>query len=805
MVMRLGRWLAAGCAAALWLVAACGRVGAAEPLPAAELPLPPLPPLAQPGPPPADPHPALYRAPGTMAEGHLLTLEAEPTPPVLKSGKPTTIKARPHDIVQAPGDPKPLEGTITDERDGKVWFRDLRGIAHPRNPLVIADLVVFLRQAPTPQLVVRERAAKAGADPQAHLALAQDCLDGELLPEAEAALRRAIELAPRHVAARLKLADLYAAQGRRDAEAGAYLAAIAAQADASEVRERLGRRCLELGLFALAAEHFAQGRRLAAQGGQEAAAARLLRLEAEARLLGGRTAEAEALLKSLVENAADDPAAANALALADILAGRPDSALATLRKAVQAPDPPAAAHNALGALLFRAGEHQAALEHFEACRRAAPRHTKATANAALACAALGRLDDAGRLVAAIAQPPPNSLGYHLAAGYVHERLARPEAALAAYQQARKLDPGCPWAAGGVARCQLLRGDTQAAVEAFEDALALSHADPEPLRGLGTCHYRAGRFAAAADAFRPLAARSGAAADDLLRLGLARFHAPDGRREAAELFARALAATPSPSAHALAAAAYIAHAEGAAELAEERLRQARSAPGASEAAQYAAAALARLAAARGEEAAHVAFGARAPGSLPPGWRATGAGTPAPEVRADGLHFEGAAAAANERTIVTAAPMSRPDAKGGEARRFARFEATVEVPLTNDAPVGIVVTVGQSTLQLALRTTRAPQLSRRLAWRIAAGGQAPGAWTELPGTVALERLRLGIGPSTRAVGAVDALLNGRPIGDPIPFEALKDPPLEATVGIFVAPEPQQQSLCTVREAELVWKKP
>lgn len=813
MSVRPARRLAAAWVAAGWLVAlglsAAGAedAGPAAPAPAPaprpELPLPPVPPLAPPGPPPADPEPSLYRAPATMADGSLLTLVAEPKPPLLKSGKPTTIKARPHDIVQAPGDPRPIEGTITDERDGRIWFRDVKGIAHPRNPLVLADLVFFQRQAATVQLVVRERSELAGNDADAHLALAQDCLDGDLLAEAEGELKHAAEVDPRNLAARLKLADLYAAQGRRDPEVGAYESALAAGADAAAVRERLGRCCLELGLFGLAAEHFAQGRALAAKAADQGLAPRLLRLEAEARLLGGRAAEAAGLLKRLAEMAPGDPAASNVQALADLLAGRAVPARAALTKLAEAPDAPASARNNLGALLFNAGECEAALAHFEACRRAAPRHTKATANAALACAALGRPEEARKLLAAIAQPPATSLGYHLAAGYVHERLGKPDGALAAYQAARTLDPACLYAVSGAARCQLLGGNTQAAAETFETARVLAPADPSAPRGLATCHYRAGRFAAAADVLRPLAAREGADAHDLVRLGMALLHQPDRRREAGELFDKARAAVRPPSPYALAALAYVAYADGAVGLAEERLRQARRATDAPDAATYAAAALERLAAARGEEVATVAFGAAGAVRLPDGWQAAGEGSPAPEVRPNGLRFDGVAAAAVERAVTCLVPLARPAAEKSPARRLARFDVVAQVPLTNDATVGVLIGVGQTTFQLALRTTRQPRLSRRLAYRIVRG-QAPTPWADLPGTIALERLRLGLGPSARAAEALDAYLNGTPLGEPLPLDALKDAPQEVTIGFFVAAEPQQQCLFIVREVELVWKR-
>jgi len=805
-----------------WLTALVGMASlaiGAEPPPApaapvqVTLPPPPLPPIAPPGPPPADPAASLYRAPGSLADGYLLTLEAEPRPPVLKSGKPTTLEVRPHDVVQAPGDPKPIEGTIDEEADGLVRFRDLKGIAHPKNPLRIADLLVFRRRAGTLAAVVRERSAKAADDPDAHLALAQDCLDADLLAEAEGELRRAIGLAPRRPDLWLKLADLCLGRGQRDAEVAALAAAVAAKADSPEVRERLGRRCLEFGLFHLAEQHFARGVALAAKlpddaGPVDKAAAglkgveveRLLRLLAEARLLSGRAAEAVVTLKRLPENAA----VANALAVADILGGQAEAALAALRKAAEAPDAPVSARNNLGAALFNSGDIAGALAHFEACRAAAPSHAKATANAALACAALGRLEEAQKLIASLRPPPGTSLGYWLAAGYVAEQAGNADAALAAYQQARKLDGGCFHAVAGVGRARLGQGDAKGAAEAFGDALALAPGDAQALRGLGACCLATGEFAAAADVFRKLAGDARGTPHDLLRLAAALLRLPEGRKEAEGLVARALAAAQPPDPYALALAGCLAATGGAADGAEDLLRQARRAK-APDVAKYAAAALERLLAARGEEATLVAFGAGGASRLPDGWRATGEGSPTPQVLQDELRFEGAPAAANERGVATVVPFGggASEKEKGPDRRFARFEVVASVPLTNEAAVGIALGMGQSTLQVALRTTRGPQLSRRLAYRIVRG-PTPAAWAELPGTIAVEQLRLGIGLSVRAKEALDIYLGGKPVGDAVPFDALAQPGSDVTVGVFVAAEPQQQCLFSVYEAELVWKR-
>jgi len=818
----VGRRDRCGCAVSALLAAFAAAAMAAEaPASAArtDLPVPPMPPLAASGPPPADPWPSLYRGAAAAGSRWLLTLVAAPAPPVLKSGQPCTIQPRPHDIVQAPGDPEPVEGTVREEPDGRISFYNLKGIGHKRNPLAVAELLVFKRQATTVQAALRERVEQAGKDPSAHLALAQECIDGDLVAEAEAELLRALELDPKHLAARLKLADLYASLGRLDAEVGVCQAALAAGADSPEIRERLARRCFELDLFALAETHFRDGFALAAKAPAaevatgkaplpaEPLARRLLRGVAEVLVVQGRLTEAASLLAALAKAAPDDLAVRNVQALADILGGRPEKAAELLAPMAEAKDAPVSALNNLGAVLFNTGDAAAALPHFEACLAAAPRHVKAILNAALASAATGQLghrelasDRAQKLLAALAPPPANSLHYTLVAGYVQERLGKPDAALAAWQQARTLDRSCAYAVLGLARGAAAKGDLRTAGERFEEARLLAPDDPQALRGLGACRYRAGLFAGAADVFRQLAARDPAEPSDLVRLGIALLPLDDSRGQATVLFEKALAASHGTDPYALVARAYVAHAAGSTSRSEALLRQAQRALDAPEAAKYAADALRRLYAARGEESTTTPFAGAA---LPQGWRATGEGSPSPEPRQGELHFEGASPAPNERAVVRTVPRAAP-ADGGPGRGFARFEIDAHAPLTNDATVGVLLGVGQATCQVALRTTRTPQLSRRLAYRILRGPTAT-PWADLPGTIALEDLRLGVGLSARAPEALDVCLDGAPLGSPISLDALHEPPAELTIGFFAAVEPGQQCLFGVREAEIVWRKP
>ena len=783
-----------------------------------ELAFPPLPPVPVLAPPPADPWPTLYRDGLVRSQAHLLALVAEPKAPRLKSGRPCTITPRPHDLVQAKGDPTPIQGTIRREDKGRIWFyyNKPRGFGHPRNPLAIADLMVFKRKTRTVQEAYRERSAEAGDNADAHVAVAQECIDGDLAAEAEAELRRAVALNPRHRAATLRLADLYVVQSKPDAEIGVYEAALAAGADSPEVRARLGQRCFEHGLLGLAYGHFAAGFQAAANAPVADAVAgrrplptgrlarRLLRQAAEVRLLQGHGGEAGRMLDLLARAAPKDPAVQNAQALGDLLAGRTQQALAALERLAAAPQPPASALNNLGAILFQQGGHSGALARFEACRAAAPGHTKAAANAVLATAALGRLDEARKLLGGIGARPSASVAYQLVVGYLGERQGRLDEAIGAYQGALQIDRACFYALCGLGRCHLAKGELKPAAARFASARLLRPGDPRVLRGVGACLYRAGEFAEAVAVLRRLAGLDAASARDLARLGVAALRLQDRRRDAVALFDKALADPREPEPYALAGKAYLAYVgvAGTQEQAEALFRKAQAMAEAPEVSQYAAQALRRIFVARREEFTTLAFQGQDTAKLPEGWRPLGRGLPAPVIRRDALHFDARAVAANLRQVVRSEPVSAPAEKGFR-RTFARFEAQARVPFTNQAPVGVSLGMGTIRFQVALRTTLKPKPSRRLAWRILRDGQ-PTPWADLPGSVAVERFKLGIGLSERGEQHLDVLLDGRTVGAPVEVPGLRQRGDSIELGLFAAPAAQQECLYSVREVEIVWKK-
>ena len=447
-------------------------------------------------PPPADPDPSLYGGTALPVGVHQLVLAALPPRTPLKDDRPTTLVPRPHDLVQAPGDPQPIAGTVRRDKDGAVvvkdgkisfYFAKPKGVGHPRNPLVIADLLEYKLRAPTGALVVRERTAEAGNDPAALVALAQDCANGGLLAEAEDVLKAALRLQPRHRPAILKLAQLYAAQGKRDDELGVYRAALKVDTTFPEVRERLGQRCLEMGVLRLAGEHFARafqataGATVAQVAAGErpvpeaAAPRRLLRHTAEVQLFQGHVAEALVILERLAKADAA-PAVRNALALGHLMAGRPALAVANLGPLATAPDPPACALNNLGAALYVSGDPAAALAKFQAARTAEPHHAAAARNAVLALAATGKLAEAEKLLASLPKPEAPSLHRHLVEGTLHERMGRMEPALVAYQAALAIEPASYHALCGLGRLHLASGKRADAARVFEQARLLQPQD-----------------------------------------------------------------------------------------------------------------------------------------------------------------------------------------------------------------------------------------------------------------------------------------------------------------------------------------
>ncbi|MFP4056039.1 MAG: tetratricopeptide repeat protein [Candidatus Brocadiia bacterium] len=789
----------------------------------AELPYPPLPPLPL-ALPPADPWPSLYRGP-MRDRPHLLTMVAPLEKPALASGRECTIQPRPYDEVLVKGDPQPLQGEIRSEVQGQLMFyydnpKGKGKVGHPRNPLSPDEVVYVKRRQSTFEEAYQERAEEAGDDAAAHLELAQRCFDCDRPAEALAELRRAIELAPERPAAYLKLADFHLAQGSRDDEVAVYRQAIAAGADSPRVRLRLGERCLELGLFRLAREHFDRGFALAAGfavsevlAGRQAVpgaapSRRLLRKAAELRLIDGQRAEATRLLERLRAEAGDDLAAANALALAYLLAGRVAEAGELLEAIVghEGNTRPVSAHNSLGAVRFHHGRYAEALGHFQATLQAAPEHHKAGGNAALAQAAQGRLDEAAQALARLDDPPPASLGYQLALGTVREGQGQHAAAIAAYQAALEVDRASLDALCGLGRCRLALGELAPAAARFDQALLASPDHPRALRGLATCAYRAEEYGRAVRLFGQLAEAEEASALDLARHGIACLRFQETRAVAARRFEEALRRPGEPSAHALMGKAYLAYAAGRERAGEARAAAEREADdlfaaaqaqaAAPEARAYVERALRRIARSRREVTTPIAFEGDYATTLPAGWSQEGRGAPAVAIRDDALEFRGRPAEANLRQVVRTVPMKTP-----EGRAFARVEFQLRAPVRKcNSTVGVLLGSGTERLQFGLRTQHGAEFTRRLAYRVVRGGK-PSPWTDLGEPVSAKEFALGLGFGEQDRRLVELLHEGRRVGA-APFGARGD---ELEIGVFAQVGKDQSCHFTVLGGEIVRKEP
>jgi Flp pilus assembly protein TadD len=450
-------------------------------------------------PPPPDPDPSLYARVPLPANAHWVTLTALPQPPKLAEQDGPQLQPRPHDIVQAPADPEPREGTVARDEDGTIivkdgairfYFAKPRGVGHPKNPLPLDDLLVYKLRAPTVEDVFQERLDAAKGRPEPLVALAQKCLNGGQTALAEQALQAALDADPSHRPAALKLADLYIAGADRNAEVGLYRQVLKADPSFPEVRLRLGRHCLALGLLRRAYEHFARGfqaagvtvdQLLAGEGAapDDPLARSLLRRAAEVRILQGQNDTARKLLERLAAADEKDTLLRHAQALAALMAGRPKDAAESLRPLAATDAPPLCVLNTLGAALYLSGRPEEAVAPLTTCLRRAPAPPKAARNLAAALAVTGQLAPAKKRLAQLPEPADTSLHQHLVAAFLHEATGNTDEALTEYQAAVKLDPASFHGLCGLGRVYQARGKADAAAEHFARARLLQPAREKP--------------------------------------------------------------------------------------------------------------------------------------------------------------------------------------------------------------------------------------------------------------------------------------------------------------------------------------
>ena len=259
--------------------------------------------------------------------------------------------------------------------------------------------------------------------------------------------RRAVELDPRHVAARNHLAGLCRAGGDL-AGAAAHLAAAleAAPADA-DTHNNLGTVLKDL----------------------------------------GRLPEALASYRRAIELAPGHAEAHNNLGNALRQMGQPAAAVEHLSRAVQLQPGYAEAHLNLSAAWHAAGRLDAAIAACDAALKAAPHYPQALDQRGCLLRDLGRWEEALACHREAAQREPRLVDARLNAGVAFTALGRLPEAHEAYRDAARLAPGHPEAQIAHASALKDAGEMEDAARAYDQAIRV---DPRPRARAASMHARA---------------------------------------------------------------------------------------------------------------------------------------------------------------------------------------------------------------------------------------------------------------------------------------------------------------------------
>jgi len=236
-----------------------------------------------------------------------------------------------------------------------------------------------------PQL---ERALKV--DPgssltHANLGLA---LRGRDLPRALEHMRRAVELKPDFVDARMNLGAALLDAGRADEAQEMFKATLEIDPGSSAAHFRLGSILLERGRPSEAASHLERAL------GLDQSLIEARNSLGVARLREGRLDEAITLFREVLRESPRNADAEANLGTALVRKGQAGEAEAHLRSALDINPAQAAAHTTLGALLARRGDLAEALPHFAAAVEADPSQAEAQNNLGAAMLQLGKTEEA---------------------------------------------------------------------------------------------------------------------------------------------------------------------------------------------------------------------------------------------------------------------------------------------------------------------------------------------------------------------------------------------------------------------------
>lgn len=276
----------------------------------------------------------------------------------------------------------------------------------------------------------------------------------------------------------------------------------------------------------------------------EAPAAREVALAAAAEhLRQGRLDAAEAVLRGLLAEAPDDPAALSLLAGAALARGDSARAQAMLEAALQANPRDAPTLANLAMLHAGAGRAEAAGLCLDRAEGLAGPTPGTRALRARLLAASGEVAAAGALLEALCREQPEAAERHYELGVHHLSVGEAAAAEAAFRAAISRDPGLAEAWHNLGQVLVGRGALADGTGCLRRALLLRPGEPATVAMLAEALLRGGEAgAAAAEARRGLVV---APEHPLLLVALGRAEAAGGRiREAMASLARAVRAAPA---------------------------------------------------------------------------------------------------------------------------------------------------------------------------------------------------------------------------------------------------------------------
>lgn len=291
-----------------------------------------------------------------------------------------------------------------------------------------------------------------------HLAvLARSLAKQHRFADAEAELRRAVELAPEHAILHEDLGSVLAAAGRLEAAQDAFQRALKLAPEAPSARRKLGEVLAALGRGAQADEHFEAFFARDAAAGQVAEGAEHLR--------AGRVDEAVRVLQAVLRAHHNNVSALHYYAVACWRGkGNLSDAEALLRKATTLAPDFAPAWLTLGRVLLAADKYPQAVDAYRQATKAAPNDAKAWTGLGSAFAQAGEPAHsiaAYRRSLALAPDAPGAL---ISCAHALKTVGDQDAAVAAYRRAIALRPRFGEAYWSLANLKLFRfeaGEVQA--------------------------------------------------------------------------------------------------------------------------------------------------------------------------------------------------------------------------------------------------------------------------------------------------------------------------------------------------------